>query len=79
MKNDQNIYMNLSKAISPSVFGHDEVKKCLLLMLFCGVNKETQEGIKLRGDINICLVGDPCSKKSIFKIYLQLNSKNSIH
>ena len=72
MKIDQNIYMNLSKEISPSVFGHDEAKKGLLLMLFGGVNKETQEGIKLCGDINICLVGDPCSKK-------QLNSKNSIH
>ena len=64
MKNDQNIYLNLSKAISPSVFGHDEVKKGLLLMLFGGVNKETQEGIKLRGDINICLVGDPSTAKS---------------
>ena len=70
MKNDQNIYLNLSKAISPSVFGHDEVKKGLLLMLFGGVNKETQEGIKLRGDINICLVGDPSTAKSQFLKYI---------
>ncbi len=70
MKNDQNIYLNLSKAISPSVFGHDEVKKGLLLMLFGGVNKETQERIKLRGDINICLVGDPSTAKSQFLKYI---------
>ena len=70
MKNDQNIYLNLSKAISPSVFGHDEVKKGLLLMLFGGVNKETQEVIKLRGDINICLVGDPSTAKSQFLKYI---------
>ena len=70
MKNDQSIYSNLSKAISPSVFGHDEVKKGLLLMLFGGVNKETQEGIKLRGDINICLVGDPSTAKSQFLKYI---------
>ena len=70
MKSDQNIYVNLSKAISPSVFGHDEVKKGLLLMLFGGVNKETQEGIKLRGDINICLVGDPSTAKSQFLKYI---------
>ena len=70
MKNDQNIYLNLSKAISPSVFGHDEVKKGLLLMLFGGVNKETQEGIKLRDDINICLVGDPSTAKSQFLKYI---------
>ena len=70
MKNDPSIYNNLSKAISPSVFGHDEVKKGLLLMLFGGVNKETQEGIKLRGDINICLVGDPSTAKSQFLKYI---------
>ena len=70
MKGDQNIYHNLSKAICPSVFGHDEVKKGLLLMLFGGVNKETQEGIKLRGDINICLVGDPSTAKSQFLKYI---------
>ena len=70
MKNDPHIYNNLSKAIAPSVFGHDEVKKGLLLMLFGGVNKETQEGIKLRGDINICLVGDPSTAKSQFLKYI---------
>ena len=70
MKNDQSIYNNLSKAICPSVFGHDEVKKGLLLMLFGGVNKETREGIKLRGDINICLVGDPSTAKSQFLKYI---------
>ena len=70
MKNDPAIYHNLAKAISPSVFGHDEVKKGLLLMLFGGVNKETQEGIKLRGDINICLVGDPSTAKSQFLKYI---------
>ena len=70
MKNDPWIYNNLSKAISPSVFGHDEVKKGLLLMLFGGVNKETKEGIKLRGDINICLVGDPSTAKSQFLKYI---------
>ena len=70
MKIDQNIYMNLSKAISPSVFDHDEVKKGLLLMLFGGVNKEAQEGIKLRGDINICLFGDSSTAKSQFLKYI---------
>jgi DNA replication licensing factor MCM6 len=70
MKNDQSIYNNLSKAICPCVFGHDEVKKGLLLMLCGGVNKETQEGIKLRGDINICLVGDPSTAKSQFLKYI---------
>lgn len=35
-------------------------------MLFGGVNKKTRDGMKLRGDINICLVGDPSTAKSQF-------------
>lgn len=33
-------------------------------MLFGGVYKSTGEGIRLRGDINVCAVGDPGVAKS---------------
>ena len=39
-------------------------------MLFGGNNKITHEGIKLRGDINICIVGDPSTAKSQFLKYV---------
>ena len=52
----------------PSVWGHDSIKQAVLLMLFGGVHKDTREGIGLRGDINICIVGDPsCAKSQILK------------
>src|ERR1041384_1838708 len=35
-------------------------------MLFGGVHKSTSEGMKLRGDINLCIVGDPSTAKSQF-------------
>ncbi len=35
-------------------------------MLFGGVNKKTSDGMKIRGDLNICLVGDPSTAKSQF-------------
>ncbi len=35
-------------------------------MLFGGVNKKTKDGMKLRGDINLCIVGDPATAKSQF-------------
>jgi DNA replicative helicase MCM subunit Mcm2 (Cdc46/Mcm family) len=41
-----------------------QVKRGVLLMLFGGVHKATPEGIKLRGDINVCIVGDPSTAKS---------------
>ena len=60
------IYSKLASCITPSVFGHEEVKKGVLLMLFGGVNKKTIEGMSLRGDLNVCLVGDPSTAKSQF-------------
>ena len=33
-------------------------------MLFGGVPKTTAEGTTLRGDINVCIVGDPSTAKS---------------
>ena len=35
-------------------------------MLFGGVPKTTGEGTTLRGDINVCIVGDPSTAKSQF-------------
>ena len=65
-----NIYSKLSECIAPSVYGHHEIKRGILLMLFGGVNKSTPEGIKLRGDVNICIVGDPSTAKSQFLKYV---------
>ena len=39
-------------------------------MLLGGVHKKTAEGIKLRGDINVCIVGDPSTAKSQFLKYV---------
>ena len=39
-------------------------------MLLGGVHKKTKEGINLRGDLNICIVGDPSVAKSQFLKYV---------
>jgi len=70
IKNQPNLYEKLSKSICPMVFGNDEIKKGVMLMLFGGIHKKTSEGIKLRGDINICVVGDPSTAKSQFLKYV---------
>jgi len=68
MKNDPQVYLKLTRSMVPSVWGHDSIKQAVLLMLFGGVHKDTREGIALRGDINICIVGDPsCAKSQILK------------
>ncbi len=42
------------------------MKKGILLQLMGGVHKQTAEGIHLRGDLNVCIVGDPSTSKSQF-------------
>lgn len=54
----------LSKAIAPEIFGHEDIKRALLLQLTGGVFRQMSDGMKIRGDINICLMGDPGVAKS---------------
>lgn len=70
MVHSSNIYSRLVNSIAPTVYGHEIVKKGLLLQLLGGVSKQTPEGMALRGDINICIVGDPSTSKSQFLKYI---------
>ncbi|EAT78666.2 DNA helicase [Parastagonospora nodorum] len=70
MVHKPNIFMRLVDSIAPMVYGHQVIKKGLLLQLMGGVSKETPEGMALRGDINICIVGDPSTSKSQFLKYI---------
>lgn len=70
MVKDEHVYDKLVKSVGPAVFGHEVVKKGILLQLLGGVHKQTIDGINLRGDINICIVGDPSTSKSQFLKYV---------
>ncbi|KAF2754382.1 MCM-domain-containing protein [Pseudovirgaria hyperparasitica] len=70
MVHQPNIFMRLVDSIAPMVYGHQVIKKGLLLQLMGGVSKVTPEGMALRGDINICVVGDPSTSKSQFLKYI---------
>ena len=64
------IYPRLVRSIAPTMYGHEIIKKGILLQLLGGVHKQTKDGIHLRGDINICIVGDPSTSKSQFLKYV---------
>jgi len=57
-------FETVARSVAPSVQGCEDVKKGILLMLIGGVKKQTEEGIRLRGDLNVCLLGDPATAKS---------------
>ncbi|KAK2593496.1 MCM DNA helicase complex subunit mcm6 [Conoideocrella luteorostrata] len=70
MVHGDHIYARMVQSIAPMVYGHEVVKKGILLQLMSGVHKTTPEGMQLRGDINICIVGDPSTSKSQFLKYV---------
>lgn len=45
---EDDFYEKLACSIAPEIFGHDDVKKALLLLLVGGVDKSPQ-GMKIRG------------------------------
>ncbi|KAL0205544.1 hypothetical protein P9112_000851 [Eukaryota sp. TZLM1-RC] len=57
------IFTFLSQSVAPSIFGHTAVKKGLLLMLASGVEHSFGSS-RIRGDINVLLIGDPATAKS---------------
>ncbi|XP_021901529.1 DNA replication licensing factor MCM6 [Carica papaya] len=69
MRNTPDFFNKVVDSICPTVFGHQDIKRAILLMLLGGVHKFTHEGINLRGDINVCIVGDPSCAKSQFLKY----------
>jgi len=57
-------YGNLAKSIAPEIYGHEDVKKALLLMLVGGAPLKLSDGVRIRGDIHMCMMGDPGVAKS---------------
>jgi len=79
LANDPDVYNRLASSIAPEIYGHEDVKKALLLLLVGGASKETGDGMKIRGDINICLMGDPGVAKSQLLKYISKSAPRGVY
>ena len=58
------VYDLFSRSIAPSIYGFQDVKKAVACLLFGGSRKILPDGLRLRGDCNVLLLGDPGTAKS---------------
>lgn len=71
---DEKIILELSKdpyirdkiiaSIAPSIHGYEKIKEAIACLLFGGEPKVFPDGVRVRGDIHVLLVGDPGVGKS---------------
>jgi len=74
LSKDPKVYEKLIDSIAPSTKGYNKIKEALLLQLLGGVQKRRDDGVTLRGDMHVLLIGDPGSGKCLHgdtKIILQ--------
>jgi len=64
MSRDPLIYHKICKSVASAIYGNDDIKKAVACLLFGGTPKRLPDGMKLRGDINVLLLGDPSTAKS---------------
>ncbi|GKT49207.1 DNA replication licensing factor mcm5 [Colletotrichum spaethianum] len=64
MSRRPDLYSVMADCIAPSIYGNRDIKKAILCLLLGGSKKILPDGMKLRGDINVLLLGDPGTAKS---------------
>jgi DNA replication licensing factor MCM7 len=69
LSEEPDFYEKLAYSLAPEIYGHEDVKKALLLLLVGGVDRNPH-GMKIRGSINILLMGDPGVAKSQLLSYI---------
>ncbi|KAI6121457.1 MCM-domain-containing protein [Pisolithus sp. B1] len=75
---DERIRKRIIKSIAPSIYGHEDIKTAIALSLFGGVPKDVKRKHRIRGDINVLLLGDPGTAKSQFLKYVEKTAHRSV-
>jgi len=76
---DGDMYERLAESLAPEIFGHEDIKKALILMLVGGVTRKKEDGMKIRGDMHMLLMGDPGVAKSQLLKHVCLVAPRSVY
>ncbi|KAJ1978641.1 minichromosome maintenance protein 5 [Dimargaris xerosporica] len=64
MARQPDFYDTFMRSIAPSIYGNENIKRAIACLLMGGSKKILPDGMRLRGDINVLLLGDPGTAKS---------------
>uniref|UniRef100_A0A1D1ZG74 DNA replication licensing factor MCM2 n=1 Tax=Anthurium amnicola TaxID=1678845 RepID=A0A1D1ZG74_9ARAE len=76
---DPRIGERIVKSIAPSIYGHEDIKTAIALAMFGGQEKNVKGKHRLRGDINVLLLGDPGTAKSQFLKYVEKTGQRAVY
>ena len=79
MAKDPRVGSKIVSSIAPSIHGYDDVKLALALALFGGREKSADNKTRLRGDVNVLLLGDPGTAKSQFLKFLEKTAPRAVY
>ena len=79
MSRRPDIYDLFTNSIAPSIFGTQDIKRAIVCLLMGGSKKILPDGMRLRGDINVLLLGDPGTAKSQLLKFVEKVSPISVY
>lgn len=78
MDEDQ-LIEKLARSIAPEIYGMESVKKALLFQMAGGVTAITEDDLRIRGEINVALFGDPGIAKSQLLKHISYISPRAVY
>ncbi len=79
LSRNPDLYESFANSIAPSIYGNLDIKKAIACLLMGGSKKLLPDGMRLRGDINVLLLGDPGTAKSQLLKFVDKVSPISIY